>query len=119
MKTSQDPRHKKRIKILKSLFAYSFHTQTMPPQTRQVLDNLPKLDEIIADAAPQWPLDKVAKVDLSILRLATYELTFSKSTPPKVIVDEAVELAKEFGGETSSSFVNGVLGTIIKRTTKE
>jgi len=60
-----------------------------------------------------WPVDKLNKIDLAILRLAIYELE-RKKTPPKVIIDEAVELAKEFGGENSPSFINGVLGTIYK-----
>lgn len=71
------------------------------------------LDHKICSAAPEWPLSKVAKVDLAILRLATYELLTEKQTPPKVVIDEAVELAKEFGGDGSAPFVNGVLGTIL------
>lgn len=72
------------------------------------------LDTRISISAPQWPIDKLNRIDLSILRLATYEL-INTDTPPKVIIDEAVELAKEFGGESSPSFVNGVLGDILKR----
>lgn len=115
MKTPNDPRHKKRIAILKDLFALSFHKQPAKiPDTKKIIQVFTILDSLIAKAAPQWPLDKVAKVDLAILRLATYELMFVKKVPPKVVVDEAVELAKEFGGENSGPFVNGVLGTIIK-----
>ena len=75
-----------------------------------------KIDKTISDAAPEWPLEKVAKVDLAILRLAVYELLIVKSEPPKVIIDEAVELAKEFGNDSSGSFINGVLGTVLKNT---
>ncbi len=114
MKTSADPRHQKRIQIVKELFAHSFHMQSVAAETQQILNSLPQLDAIIANAAPAWPLNKVAKVDLSILRLAAFELLVEQKTPPKVIVDEAVEIAKEFGGETSGGFINGVLGTIIK-----
>lgn len=116
MKTSQDPRHLKRIQIVKELFAESFHTQPQKlPETQAVYAHLTPIDAHIAKAAPEWPLAKVAKVDLAILRLATYELILApEPTPSKVVIDEAIELAKEFGGETSGAFVNGVLGTIIK-----
>jgi len=77
-----------------------------------------ELDKEIATSAPQWPIDKLNRIDLSILRLATYEM-INSDTPPKVIIDEAVELAKEFGGESSPSFINGVLGDILKRHRSE
>lgn len=70
-----------------------------------------KIDKIITKAAPAWPIDKINKIDLAILRFAVYEL-MEKVTPQKVVIDEAVEIAKEYGSESSSSFVNGVLGTI-------
>ncbi len=74
------------------------------------------LDEIIIKAAPDWPLAKINAVDRSILRMSLYELLFGdrKDTPPKVAIDEGIELAKEFGGETSGKFVNGVLGAVYK-----
>jgi len=72
------------------------------------------IDEKIHVAAPEWPIEKIAKIDLAILRLAVYELTVDKKEPSKVIIDEAVELAKEFGNSNSPQFVNGVLGTIFK-----
>lgn len=114
MKTTSDPRHQKREKLIKDLFAASFHTQRpMHQETKDILENTDLLDKSIAAAAPQWPLAKVAKIDLAILRLAVYELLISKKEPPKVVIDEAVELAKQYGSEASGSFVNGVLGTII------
>lgn len=114
MKTSTDPRHQKREALIKDLFAASFHTQKpLLQETKEILQNLDLLDKSIATAAPQWPLSKVAKIDLAILRLATYELLISKKEPPKVVIDEAVELAKQYGSEASGPFVNGVLGTII------
>ncbi len=85
----------------------------MSELVKEILKTQKKLDKEIEDAAPQWPLDKLNKIDLAILRLAVFELSNSK-TPPKVIIDEAVELAKEFGAESTPSFVNGVLGTIYK-----
>ncbi len=119
MKQASDPRHQLRASIIKELFAYSFQSQKVQtPTTTQVLKHLDQIDTRITHAAPQWPLTKVAKVDLAILRLAVYELLLAKSAPPKVIIDEAVELAKEFGSETSSGFVNGVLGTIYKSMAK-
>jgi len=114
MKVRSDPRHQNRIKVFQELFTDSYHPQpNLNPLTLMILSKKTGLDEKIAAAAPQWPLPKVAKVDLAILRLATYELTETK-TPPKVVIDEAVEIAKEFGGDNSGSFVNGVLGTILK-----
>lgn len=115
MKTSQDPRHQKRVAIVRDLFAQSFTNQEFTSDgTEKILNHLSILDESIHHSAPEWPLTKVAKVDLAILRLATYELLIEKQTPPKVVIDEAVELAKEFGSESSPAFVNGVLGAILR-----
>lgn len=70
------------------------------------------LDELIQPIAPEWPLSQIARVDLEILRLALYELTeMDDVAPPKVVINEAVELAKAFGSDNSSRFINGVLGT--------
>lgn len=70
------------------------------------------LDELIQPIAPEWPIDQIARVDRTILRMAIYELTETPDTvPPKVVINEAVELAKAFGSDNSSKFVNGVLGT--------
>ena len=70
------------------------------------------LDAILQPIAPEWPLEQVARVDRTILRLALFELTeLQKLVPPKVAINEAVELAKAFGGDNSSKFINGVLGT--------
>lgn len=71
-----------------------------------------KLDALIQPIAPEWPLSQIARVDLAILRLALYELTEMEDVaPPKVVINEAVELAKAFGSDNSSRFINGVLGT--------
>ncbi len=114
MKTAQDPRHRLRIKIIQELFSESFKKQTkLLPRSRNVILRLSKIDPLISQAAPEFPLDKIAKVDLAILRLAIFELAFERKEPPKVIIDEAVEIAKSFGGEGSPPFVNGVLGTIL------
>lgn len=114
MKTATDPRHLKRREAVKILFAETYTKQPKPPElVVNILKQKNKINELIKEAAPQWPVDKLNKIDLVILWLAIYELENEK-TPPKVIIDEAVELAKEFGSESSSSFVNGVLGTIYK-----
>ena len=83
---------------------------------RGVLENKKKIDEIISKTAPEWPLEQVSLVDRNVLRLGIYELLFGKreEVPPKVAINEAIELAKSFGGETSGKFVNGVLGTIYR-----
>ena len=118
MKTAQDPRHKARIETVKSLFAQSFsEKQELTPEAEKVIKQKSILDLKIANAAPQWPIDKLNKIDLAILRLAVYEFDLGE-TPPKVVIDEAVEIAKMFGGESSPSFVNGVLGTIYSNETK-
>lgn len=112
MKTATDPRHLRRREAVKVLFAEAFTNQpNIPDLAKQVLAKKKKIDAIVAKAAPTWPTDKLNKIDLAILRLAVYELKYEE-TPPKVVIDEAVELAKEYGSESSSSFINGVLGTI-------
>lgn len=114
MKTAQDPRHKKRQEIVKELFAESFTAQKKHSEIAlKILSRSNKIDKKIEKAAPTWPIGKLNRIDLAILRQAVYELDYTK-TPPKVVIDEAVELAKEFGSENSAPFVNGVLGSILK-----
>jgi transcription antitermination protein NusB len=72
------------------------------------------LDAILQPIAPEWPIDQIARMDRVVLRLGLYELLHEPSVPPKVVINEAVELAKAFGGENSSKFVNGVLGTVLR-----
>ena len=78
--------------------------------------NVSKIDGVIAPAAPEWPVEQIAKIDKIILRIGVYELIIKRDVPPKVAINEAVELAKTFGGENSSKFVNGVLGTIYRNS---
>ena len=80
------------------------------------IKNRGKIDPIIEKCAPDWPLEQITVVDRNVLRLGIYELIFSdySKTPPKVAINEAIELAKTFGGENSGKFVNGVLGTVYK-----
>lgn len=142
MKTRKDPRHQSRILALQRLFSNHFNDpenesivtnkQTLDElaasietedYNKELAENLVKgveettdeLDQKIRDYAPQWPIDQIQKVDLEILRIALWEGFVGKITPPKVAIDEAIEIAKEFGGETSSKFVNGVLGAIYEK----
>jgi len=81
-----------------------------------IVENLKEIDQIIEKAAPQWPLEQISIVDRNILRLGIYELLFGDkaAVPPKVAINESIELAKSFGGENSGKFINGVLGTVYK-----
>jgi N utilization substance protein B len=110
-----DPRHELRIKIVQQLFALSFSNtkkQSIGEKTKQIVKNVTPINELIKKYAPKYPLEKVARVDLAILQLAVYELNFEKKEPPKVVIDEAIELAKELGSDKTFSFVNAVLGKI-------
>jgi len=82
------------------------------------LKNIKTADELITKAAPEWPLEQISIIDKTILRMAIYELLNSDEIPPKVAINEAVELGKTFGGENSSKFINGVLGTIFRQSDK-
>jgi len=81
-----------------------------------VIKRLKEVDNIIKTAAPQWPITQISIVDRNILRLGIYELLYEdqEAVPPKVAINEAIELAKSFGGENSGKFINGVLGTVYK-----
>lgn len=136
MKTKTDPRHAGRKLALSSIFCWLFSEQQGEPTVhicnelleeasfdydlserivRGVKEHKKEIDEIIEQCAPDWPLDKISKVDLVVLRIAIFEILYSKNkVPDKVAIDEAVELAKEFGNDTSSKFVNGVLGTVVE-----
>ncbi len=114
MKNPLDPRHKKRQKVVEDLFRSEFHKQRVGEIAQKIIAQKEEIDKFINKAAPEFPIDKINRVDLAILRLATYELKIIKKEPPKVIIDEAIELAKEYGGETSPAFVNGALGKLVK-----
>lgn len=74
-----------------------------------------ELDATIQPVAPEWPIDQIARMDRLVLRIGLYELQSEADVPPKVVINEAVELAKAFGGDNSSKFVNGVLGTLLRQ----
>ena len=117
-------RHAQRINLMQLLFANTFlqddqqylDLESVPPEDLEWLQKikvaLPAIDSEIASFAPERPLSEVNKVDLAIMRVITFE-SQEVDTPPKVLIDEAIELAKEFGTESSPKFVNGVLAKIV------
>ncbi len=140
-------RHLGRIVALQTLYEYEFRTQSEDPAVdldeildrnldryeeaiedtkfvaeliRGVIDNLADLDAKIQPIAPEWPLEQISRIDRAILRLGVFELLYRKdSVPPKVAINEAVELAKAFGSDNSSKFINGVLGTAYRTLVEE
>src|SRR4030042_2466485 len=122
MKKKTDPRHQSRVKIVKSLFESNFQNKSKSSKNSQVNEILlhkNKIDSLIQKNAPRWPIAQIAPIDLSTLRLAIWELMFKKKKEPyKAVIDEAVEIAKEYGSQSSPKFINGVLGIIIKSQPK-
>lgn len=137
-------RHLGRIVALQTLYEYEFRIQSGDTDVTldEILDRniqryqetiddiefirtitvgtnsrIEELDAIIQPVAPEWPVSQIARVDRAILRLSVYELHFGTDVPPKVVINEAVELGKAFGGENSSKFINGVLGTVYRDLT--
>lgn len=86
-----------------------------------VIQHLQKIDKIIEKAAPEWPINQISIIDRNVLRIGLYELLYADkaAVPPKVAINEAIELAKSFGGESSGKFINGVLGTVYKEIEKK
>ena len=123
-----DVRHEKRIKLVQNIFALSFDykngkiilpNKKFSEETEKINQSLEKIDSIISAHAPKYPLDKIAKTDLGILRLAIFELIIEQKEPVKVVINEAVELAKELGHDRSYAFINAVLGSVIKEEKNE
>ncbi len=115
MKTALDPRHKRRQNLIEELFKIDFYkNQKISQSAKEILSHKDLIDEAIKKSAPEFPIEKINKADLAILRLAVFEFLIEKREPKKVIIDEAIELAKEYGGETSPAFVNGALGNLLK-----
>jgi len=115
VKSKNDPRHQKRIKSIQSLFAWGITNKTDDDSLLPIISEIKKIDNLISTAAPKWPLDQINKVELAILRYSIWELTNKSETPPSVIIDEAIEIGKEFGDAKSSPFINAVLGNILKK----
>lgn len=84
-----------------------------------VLSTQTQLDEKLKPLAPEWPIDQLSRIDRAVLRIGLYELLYCKDVPPKVVINEAVELAKAFGSDNSGKFVNGVLGTALRTLVEE
>lgn len=118
--TAQDPRRLRRVKIMQDLFACTFTDATLQNCLSEksegvifeILQNLDEIDNQIKSTAPERPLTEINKVDLAILRSIVHEAQ-TKKTPKKVLINEAVELAKAFGSDSSSRFVNGVLAKLL------
>lgn len=129
-------RHLSRIIVMQSIFEWDFRPESdvfeiikrnieafqedcdleyIDKCTKGIIENDQKIDEIITKAAPEWPIEQIASIDKSILRVAIYELLFDLEVPPKVVINEAVELGKTYGSENSYKFINGVLGTLFKQ----
>lgn len=81
---------------------------------QKINEKIPEIDGILSEVSSGWKLNRMGKVDLTIMRLAIYEMKFDEDIPTKVAINEAVEIAKIFGGESSGSFVNGVLAKVAK-----
>lgn len=135
-------RHLGRIVVLQTLYEYEFRTQSQDPNVNLsdiafrnlsryedtigdkqfvqdllngIIEKQVELDEKLQPMAPEWPISQIARIDRNVLRIGLFELIYMKeSVPPKVAINEAVELAKAFGSENSSKFINGVLGTAYK-----
>lgn len=118
--SSLDPRHLKRIKLMQIIFAYNFSSpeeqfeedEETYQQAKNILLILSEIDAKIAKFAPERPLSEINQVDLAILRVITAE-SITLKTPKKVLINEAVELAKEYGTDSSPKFINGVLGKLL------
>ena len=111
-----DYRHEKRIHLMNLLFAYSFRSQETPDkEIAKIINELEDLDFSIQKIAPERPLTEINKVDLAILRQTVFE-SKHKKTPKKVLINEAIELAKEFGSENSAKFINGALSQLFIKT---
>jgi len=120
-----DPRHQKRADLMTTLFAHTFavgdeefgndqyvEDQELVAQAQKIIAALPDIDAMLVKLAPERPLEEINKVDLAILRTIVYESTTQK-TPKKVLINEAIELAKDFGTDSSPKFINGVLGKLL------
>ena len=137
MKTKTDPRHQSRIIAVQKLFERLFRNEENESSWVKgdlidvdatlrydkelvkklftgVTENIDEIDQVIKEYAKERPIDQMSKIDHQILRLAIFEGFVGKITPPKVAIDEAIELGREFAGETSAKFINGVLGKLFE-----
>ena len=104
------------LKHVKKEFTPEFDDQNFSVDLiKKIIKNQKTIDNLITKFAPEWPLEQITTVDRNILRIGVYELKLDETIPPKVAINEAIELAKAFGGDASSKFVNGVLGSVYKK----
>lgn len=116
----QDGEIEKILEQNKQDFAPDFDDQNFSRElVADIKKNLDNIDKTIVKYAPEWPLEQITIVDRNVLRIGIYELMFNKEIPPKVAINEAIELAKTFGGASSGKFVNGVLGSVYRDIEKE
>lgn len=133
-------RHLSRIILMQSLYEWDFRSDKLniddiinrnvdnfredcdknfiKETIKGIIENIEKIDLIIKKAAPEWPIEQIAVIDKTILRISVYELAIDTDIPPKVVINEAVELAKSYGSENSSKFINGVLGNLYKKDSR-
>lgn len=114
MKRKNDLRHLKRIRQMQELFSWSFNNHPASAEIKPITAKVKTIDKKITAAAPQRQIKAINKIDLAILRLAVFEITYKKELPPKVSIDEAIELAKEYGSDSSPAFINGALGKLVE-----
>lgn len=109
-----DIRHKKRVKIVQELYSFNFSGKStrLSEKTKKILKSTNKINKLIEKGAPRYKIDKISKTDLAILTLAVYELVIEANVPPKVVINEAIELAHELAGQKSPAFINASLGKI-------
>lgn len=132
-------RHLARVIVMQTIYEWDFRPKTDVEEIKQrnienyhektddeyikttlggVIKNKSDIDQEVVKAAPEWPLEQIASIDKAILRIAVFELLHSQDVPPKVAINEAVELGKTFGGSNSSKFINGVLGTVYRNSSR-
>lgn len=129
MSSAQDPRHQKRVERIEQVFAWQFYkendftdlsvtTENQFEEITELLEHIEEFDQTILKYAPKHEIEVFNKIDLAILRQALYELLYT-DTPAAVVIDEAVEISKEYGSEDTASFVHGVLGNVVDDRRKE
>lgn len=132
-------RHVSRIAVMQALFAHDFHEKSSETTLDYILKELTeynietqfahelingilkydhKLQELILSHAPEWPWEKIAPLDRNILKIGIYEILYSQDVPPLVAINEAIEIAKQFGSDSSSKFINGVLSAVFEKKKK-
>lgn len=125
MKTQRDPRHQHRISVMQLLYSLEFQSEIpkeTSPEVKQAVTeivlNKDKINSTIDSYAKSFTSTRMSKLDLAVLQLGIYELLYVRKEPYRVVVDEAIEIAKEFGSENSQKFINGILGNVVEKEIK-